>query len=70
MRPQFGSAPCTAVLTSGELAIVRATRRASSLVRGVAHGDGDQLGRAFAAADDAERELARDGEQALEQSAG
>src|SRR6185369_1288449 len=30
MRPQLGSAPCTAVFTSGELAIVRATFRASS----------------------------------------
>ena len=33
MRPQLGSAPCTAVFTSGEFAIVRATWRASSLVR-------------------------------------
>ena len=39
MRPQFGSAPCTAVLTSGELAIVRATCRASSMRARVAHGD-------------------------------
>ena len=27
-RPQFGSAPCTAVLTSGEFTIALATRRA------------------------------------------
>ena len=30
MRPQFGSPPWTAVLTSGELAMARAARRASA----------------------------------------
>src|SRR6185436_10489919 len=33
MRPQLGSAPCTAVFTSGELAMVLATRMASAAVR-------------------------------------
>ena len=67
MRPQLGSAPWTAVLTSGELAIVRATCRASSLGARVAHVHGDELRRPLAAADDAQGELARHGEQPFEQ---
>ena len=59
-RPQFGSPPCTAVFTSGEFAI--ALRRLPRLGRRCRAGDGDrnELGRALAAAHDAERELAAD----------
>ena len=55
-RPQFGSPPCTAVLTSGELAIARAVRRASSSDAAPRDANRDRLGRAFAAANDADRE--------------
>ena len=59
-RPQFGSAPWTAVFTSGELAIARAARLASSSDARAGHVDRDQLGRAFAAADDADRQRLAD----------
>ena len=49
-RPQLGSAPCTAVLTSGELTIALATRLACSGERGVVDGDLDQLLGALAVA--------------------
>ena len=53
-RPQFGSAPCTAVFTSGELTIDFATRRAWASSRAPLTVTVDQLGGALAVA----RELA------------
>ena len=41
-RPQFGSAPCTAVFTSGELTIALATRLAWASSRARVDGDLDQ----------------------------
>ena len=55
-RPQFGSPPCTAVLTSRELAMVRAARSACAHSLAPVTPNGHQLGRAFAAANDGDRE--------------
>ena len=52
--PSSGSAPWTAVFTSGELAIARAAPLGLVVGRAAGHLDGDQLGRPFAAADDPE----------------
>ena len=58
MRPQFGSPPCSAAFTSGELATARATR---STVASCAAVDVDAAGalRALAVADDLQREPAQ-----------
>ena len=58
IRPQFGSPPCSAALTSGELAIARATL-VDDVVVAAAHDDAaDPLG-ALAVAHDVQRELAQ-----------
>ena len=62
-RPQLGSPPCMAVFTSSEFAIVRAARSACAHSRAPIDANGDQLGGAFAAPDDADGELFRDGAQ-------
>ena len=68
IRPQFGSRPSSAVLTSGELAIARATRSASSSSAAPVDLDPADPGRALAVGDDLERELQQDRvEQALGQ---
>jgi hypothetical protein len=58
-RPQLASSPAMAVLTSGELAIDRPTRRALSSDR-AGDRDRDELLRAFAILHDQVRELAAD----------
>ena len=57
MRPEFGSPPCSAHFTSGELATARATGSTAS-GRAAHHQAGDALG-ALAVGDDLERELAQ-----------
>ena len=51
-RPQFGSAPCTAVFTSGELTIALATRLACAGVAGAVDVHLDQRLGALAVAGD------------------
>jgi hypothetical protein len=58
MRPQFGSCPATAVFTSGELAMAKATLWASASAGGAGDADLDQLGRAFAIADHLQGQVA------------
>ena len=67
IRPQLGSRPWSAVLTSGELAIARATRSASS-PEAARHLDPADPGRALTVGDDLEGELEQDRlQQALRQ---
>ena len=66
IRPQLGSRPKSAVLTSGELAIARATRSASAAEAAPLDLDPADPGGALAVGDDLDRELEQDGlEQAL-----
>ena len=60
IRPQFGSRPKSAVLTSGELAIARATRSASLGVAAPRASIRPAPRRALAVGDDLERELEQD----------
>ena len=57
--PSSGSPPWMAVFTSGEFAIARAARLASASDVAPVTCDRDQLGRALAAADDADARVAR-----------
>ena len=67
-RPQFGSPPWIAVLTSGEFADRPRRQPRVAARRGAGHVDGDELGRAFAAAHDLAREVAGHGAQRLDQA--
>ena len=58
IRPQLGSPPCSAVLTSGELATARATRSTPSACA-AAHDDAADAPGALAVAHDVQRELAQ-----------
>ena len=59
-RPQFGSPPCTAVLTSGELAIARAACLASVVAAAAGHWTVTSLVAPFTAAHDADRQRLAD----------
>ena len=60
MRPQFGSRPNAAVLTSGEVAIRRAIAFASPALAAPVTVDLEQHGRALAVGDDLPREVGAD----------
>ena len=64
IRPQFGSPPFSAALTSGEFATPRAARSTSTRVA-AAHDHAADPRRALAVAHDLERELAQEGVEGL-----
>ena len=68
MRPQFGSPPCSAVLTSGELATARAARSTAAPSPPRTYDAPDARG-ALAVADDVERELAQERVERLAEGA-